>query len=182
MGPLVPEPVHGSPADLLPAPPDALIPEDRLPFESEGPWWRPGWQHVARVIAWRWVILLPALAIGIGGPYELIMDRAFMPMAAASFKLIVFSWGVIITIVAWGIRHAVAGRKDMFCIHCGYSVHGLGERGQCPECGRFFNVSMINEYRKDPHFFVQRHKALKNARPSVIFRAGTGPTANDGTR
>jgi len=42
-------------------------------------------------------------------------------------------------------------RKDTpFCIHCGYSLRGLGERGNCPECSLAFEVAECAAYALDP--------------------------------
>lgn len=182
MGRLVPKPTHGSPADIPPSPDDALHPEHMLPLDQDLPWWRPGVWDIAKVIGWRWVFLAPALAVGVLLPFELFFEVRFLPFLAMSFKLIIFAWGVIISVVGWGIRNAVRARKDAFCIHCGYTLDGLGVRGICPECGRPFEASAIKEFRKDPHFFATRHRTLRDARRSIVFRAGDGPTANDGTR
>lgn len=182
MGPLVPEPVHGSPASMRQHPDDALLPEHMLPLDQDLPWWRPGVWDIAKVVGWRWIMLGPALVVGALVPLEMFLEVRLVPIIAAGIKLVAFAWGVVISIVAWAIRNAVRARKEAFCIHCGYVLEGLGERGSCPECGRPFHVAMINEFRKDPHFFVTRHKALRDARRSVVFPAGAGPTASDGTR
>ncbi len=182
MGSLVPPPVLGSPADMGQAPDDALNPEHMLPLEEDGPYWRPGVLGLLKVVGWRWVILGPALIVAIGLPIEAALNLRLLPMVAGFLKIWIFAVGVGVSIVLWAARNAVKARKDEFCIHCGYTLDGLGESGACPECGRPFHLSIVHEYRKDPHFFATRRKALKEARRSVVFRAGDGPTADDGTR
>ena len=81
-----------------------------------------------------------------------------------------------------GIRNVVKARRDPFCIHCGYSLQGLADSGTCPECGRPYLFSLVEEYRKDPHFFVERYRSSRQLPTRVAaFAAGDGPTPDDGT-
>lgn len=88
-------------------------------------------------------------------------------------KLVMFAVAVSISSAAYAIRRTVQGRRDAFCIHCGYSLRGLPDHHVCPECGRPFSLRLIDEYRRDPDWFIARcraHRVLPGANPP--FAAG----------
>lgn len=182
---VVPEPVYASPAEIPAQPSDAVTPDFVTMFDGKDvPFWRPGAPDIARGIGWKWLIVLPAALFVVGAPIGAIMfisrGRA-SEFAAHLIKLWVFALGVVITVVLGSVRRVVGNRKDDFCIHCGYSMTGLGDVGKCPECGRPFVRKVIAEYRKDPHFFAHRYGKLKSHPVSEGLIAGVGPTARDGT-
>lgn len=168
---------------MRPAPLDALAPDFATIFDGTTPWWRPGFMDVAKVIGWRWIFILPFPVIVIGVPVMMVMQPPQMSVIiGGEIQLIAFAFAAAFSTVLWALKRAVKWRKDSFCIHCGYSLDGHEEDGTCPECGRGFSRATINEYRKDPHFFVDRWRALKDAPKGVVFAAGSGPTPDDGTR
>jgi hypothetical protein len=177
---VVPDRIVASALDVQPAPQGAVRPADAT-ILGEVPWWRPGTTDVARAIGWRWLILAPALATGIVLPMLPLFIYHGWLFAASTWKIWVTAWAIVVSMVAYGIRNVVKTRRDPFCIHCGYSLTGLAEEGQCPECGRLYHPSLIEEYRKDPHFFAHRHKMAGSHPPPVVFAAGEGATAPDGT-
>lgn len=182
IGGLIPPAVHVSAADLPRQPDDVLSPEYLVLFErGELPFWRPGVFDVLQAVGWRWVILIPALIAVIGIPLGVARSPA-LSLVGHMLKLWLLGIGVVITIILGAAKRGVSARKDAFCIHCGYTIEGLGESGRCPECGRSFILSAANEYRKDPHFFMVRVRALSAHPKSAAFAAGEGPTPDDGTR
>jgi hypothetical protein len=183
---VAPPPVVASAVDVPPPPPDAVRPDQATLGQT--PWWRPGLADVLRVLGWRWAILLPALAVGIGLPLWAMVRPArwlWIPNAVLLVgwgKVVIIAWAIVASLVAWGVRNVVRARRDPFCIHCGYSLTGLPEQGQCPECGRGYRPELIEEFKKDPHFFAHRHSvASRHPAEGAVFRAGAGPTAPDGT-
>lgn len=178
---IVPEATIASPVDLPAQPLDALSPDFMTMFDRDMPWWRPGALDVAKVIGWRWILLAPILlAIAV-----LPLSFVFMPTTALQFlgteiKIVGLGIGGAVTIVLWALRNAVKARKDMFCIHCGYQLEGLAPSGTCPECGRNYVFDVIAEFKKDPHFFAERFRALRSAPRYPAFTAGDGPTPWDG--
>lgn len=178
----VPEPVYASVAEVPPQPTDALTPDFVTMFEGrQVPFWRPGAADIARGIGWKWLIVLPALAVVLGAPVAAFALGRRGEFAAHFIKLWVFAVGVLVTIVIGAVRRVVGARKDDFCIHCGYSMSGLGDVGKCPECGRPYVRSLIAEYKKDPHFFAHRYGKLRSHPVSAGLAAGMGPTDRDGT-
>lgn len=150
---------------------------------ADVPFWRPGAAEIAKALGWKWLILLPCLLVVIGGPvFAVTLPGVVMHGLSGEIKLWILAIGASITLILSAIKRGVAARKDAFCIHCGYSLESLSETGRCPECGRTYVRSMVDEFRKDPHFFEVRYKKLKSHPPAVAFAAGLGPTPDDGTR
>lgn len=180
----MPPPVFASAVDLPKPPADALDPDFLIRWKDQQiPFWRPTVSYLLGAIGWRWVFMAPALFVLVGLP----IFFALHPGAARYLGChTLFVWGfalaVGITLIEAAIQRGVRARHEPFCIHCGYSVEGLGESGQCPECGRFFIRPLIDEFRKDPQFFAHRVRKALSHPPSEPFPAGEGPTPDDGTR
>ncbi len=181
-GGVVPPAVVGSPVDLPPGPPGDTH-RSVTNVLGEIPWWRPNAGDVARVLGWRWVLMGPAMVVGLGLPLLALFGHSplLKLLAPLSVKLLITAWGVILSLATWGVQKVVRARRDPFCIHCGYSLTGLGESGTCPECGRGYTRALMEEYRKDPDFFAHRHKVVRKHPEATPFAAGEGRTADDGT-
>ncbi len=180
--PLVPHATEASPSEMGPQPLNALSPDFVTFLDKDVPFYRPGALDIAKTIGWRWVLLVPILMVIAALPMTLFLPRPVMvQVVQVELKLVLLAIGGGVTIVLWAVRNAINTRADLFCIHCGYNIEGLGEEGTCPECGRNFQLPIIREFKKDPHFFVARWKAIKDAPKAVPFTAGDGPTPYDGT-
>ena len=153
--------MQASPVDVSPGP-DAV---DR--------WWRPGWKDTLRHLGWRWVLLLPAL-----GVLGFLAAGLFYPHLFFWFWWIGIKWTILalaIPVVLLGdlMRREVGMRQEPFCIHCGYTLLGLPEQGRCPECGSGYSRQLIEEYRRDPEWFIRRWRARHQVPPRVVpFEAG----------
>jgi hypothetical protein len=183
MGGLVPPSVGGSPVDLPDQPRSALQPDFATMFDGDVPWWRPRPWDVARAIGWWWLLLVPMVLV-LGG---VLLGAILGVLPWSIFLVWAKIWLVMIagiaSIVIYGVRNVVKNRRDPFCIHCGYSLSGLGASGTCPECGRPYLSSLIDEYRRDPHFFAERYRSSRRLPTrATVFVAGDGPTPDDGTR
>ena len=149
------------------------------------PFWQPGLVEVLGYIGWRWAVLAPAVILVVAVPVPMVMRFAvFVSLGAWLFKFWALALGLTIYIMTRAIQRGVRDRPGMFCVHCGYDIEGLGEAGTCPECGRHFVRAVCEEYKKDPHFFIERFKALRALpkNPGASFAAGPGATADDGTQ
>lgn len=181
--PVVPPEVHASVAEM-PKDSGGVTPDFVTMFEKEEvPFWRPGSGHIARAIGWKWLLIGPLLAFIVGVPliWFLSPGRQTAAMAGNLVKPWIVAIGVIITIVVSAARKGVGARGDDFCIHCGYSLTGLGEIGVCPECGRRYHKGMCAEFKKDPHFFAHRYRTLhKHPKAHGLAVEGRG-AQEDGT-
>ncbi len=150
----VPPDIVATPADVQTRPDEPVT------------WWTPGWQDVVGHVGYRWIFLVPAL-----GLLVLLAAAVFMPalgpaLVIIGFKLLLFVGAVAITLAGYVIRRAVKARREPFCIHCGYNLTGLPDSYRCPECGRPYTWRLIAEYRRDPHWFIERYKAQQKLPPT----------------
>lgn len=135
-------------------------------------WYLPGWAETARLLGWRWVLFLPA-ALLIGLLLLVPARPRLLQVLIPWWKLWVFAVTVPTVAAMNAAKHAIRARREPFCIHCGYGLTGLPAEHTCPECGSAYNARLIEEYRRDPHWFIRRYHAAKDLpRPDAPFAAG----------
>lgn len=148
-------------------------------------WYRPSWRDGLRYVGYRWIFLTPAVALVV-----LAVAVVWHPSLATwilrfGYKLITVVAGVAAWLFGHVIRQAAQARKEPFCIFCGYNLTGLPDNHRCPECGRPYTWAMIDEYRRDPQWFIERWKARRQLPgPPEPFAAGPvrrKKRARDGT-
>jgi len=123
------------------------------------PFWKPGLLDVIANIGRRWTRLLPPLGLIVLLMLGFLLPGEFGILWYFGIKtliLAIFWIGGVIMESAWSV---VKARKDPFCIHCGYGLEGLPDNYTCPECGRPYNFRLIEEYRRDPKWFMQRWRS-----------------------
>jgi len=144
-------------------------------------WWRPGAAEVLNKMGWAWVwVLLPlVLAAGTAVVWPWVGPLLFL----WGLKLWILLVGAGVAMVVRGIQLAAKTRREPFCVHCGYSLLGLPDHHRCPECGRPYSFELIDEYRKDPAWFVERWKIAhgKQDEPTVFLARPTKRRSRDGT-
>jgi len=168
-----------------PAPILATPSQMKLASDDEPTWWQPGWEDVRRFVGWRWILLAPALlciAAFIGGWYFAPLRGAAVAVGV-KLGLVVFAFAV--SLAGYVTRMALKAGSEPFCIYCGYNLTGLPDDYRCPECGREYTHAIIAEYRKDPHWFIERwRQSHRTPQPSQPFVSGPVPRRNrakDGT-
>jgi hypothetical protein len=111
------------------------------------------------------LVVLTALALMVGH---------FAAIWWWGFKLWTVVIGAAIGLAGRALKLAMKTRREPFCIHCGYSLRGLPDHHICPECGRPFSFELIEEYRQDPVWFVERWKTHRESgrAESAPFEAG----------
>lgn len=156
---------------LDPIPEDAAAsPVDAPWLNVDSPWYKPSLAQTAALLGWRWLYCLPVLLLLL---LLLFYPGLFLQLFIYGWKLLVFLVALPIIAFLSSARHAIRNRKDPFCIHCGYSLVGLPDGHRCPECGQPFRLSVIEEYRRDPAFFIKRLQAArKHPKESAPFAAG----------
>lgn len=142
-------------------PTDAHAGVSEVPVDPERPmeWWRPGWSELREQVGWRWVLLLP-LAISLAMCVLAFFQPRWLVFSGLAFKFIVFSGAVAFALALYVLNRARQVRLEPFCIHCGYNLTGLPDEHRCPDCGRPFKLRVIDEYRRDPEWFVERWRLL----------------------
>ena len=100
-------------------------------------WWRPRWQDAWRHVGYRWIFLLPAVALLIWLALAILSPALFEVLIVLGIKLGIFMVAVALTLGGYVLRRAAQARREPFCIYCGYSLNGLTEP-RCPECGQAF--------------------------------------------
>ncbi|HEY7089049.1 MAG TPA: hypothetical protein VH518_13225 [Tepidisphaeraceae bacterium] len=151
------------------ASPSELRPRD----PADVRWYKPGWSEMIPLMGWRLIFFLPA-----AGLLSLIF---LMPIHAWLSNVIILWWKLLVPAVVLpagyafsAANHVIRQRKEPFCIHCGYDLSGLQDNYVCPECGEPYSFRVIDEYRRDPNWFIQRYKKRGDVPPAdVPFVAGT---------
>lgn len=175
----------GHPIDIVPAPTSPMTIDPNHPaFGDDVPFWKPSLGDWLKHLGWRWILFLPALTILAAFVAIPWMSNPFSILFWGGGKLLIVSIGIATTAASTAVRSAMKQRKDPFCIHCGYDLTGLTEDHLCPECGRPFELRLIDEYRRDPNWFIQRYKHRQTTPlADVPFQAGTvrSKKSRDGT-
>jgi hypothetical protein len=136
-------------------------------------WWKPTWRDAWRYLGWRWVLFLPAagvLCLFVAMVLEPGMGRLIWFLGP---KLLIMILCLPFIAAGYALKRGVQARSEPFCIHCGYELSGLPDHYLCPECGLPYDFQAIEEYRRDPDWFIQRYKAQhKTAVEQTPFDAG----------
>lgn len=153
-------------------PPEIVASPVQVPREldAEITWWRPSWRDAYRHVGWRWVFLLPAAGLVLLALLGLRWPGFWLVFAQV--KLVALAVGIALSLTGYLVRRAARARKEPFCIYCGYCLTGLPDNYRCPECGRPYTWRLIEEYRRDPQWFIERHKAGRQVPRATPFEAG----------
>lgn len=157
----VPSPIEATPSHL------------NLGRDENPTWWTPGWDDVHQFVGWRWILLLPAVAcvLVLFGGWYYPMFRAIAVFMG--IKLGLLALAIAVSLAGYVTRMALRAGTEPFCIFCGYNLSGLPDHHRCPECGRSYSHAVIAEYRKDPHWFVERWKLSHSIpTPNAPFESG----------
>ena len=152
------------PIDIVPPPSSPLVIDvDHPAYGDDVTFWKPTFADTMKHLGWRWIMFLPALAIIAAFVSMVWFYRYSSFLFIGGGKLLMLSIGLAITTAGTALKSAVKERKNPFCIHCGYDLTGLSKQINpiCPECGMPYSLQLIDEYRRDPHWFIQRYKARK---------------------
>ncbi|HEX3356828.1 MAG TPA: zinc ribbon domain-containing protein [Tepidisphaeraceae bacterium] len=120
-------------------------------------WYKPTVGETLTMMGWRWLYFLPAIGL-ILIP---VISPTFLWMFQFTFlygKLLIVAIGVPMGVFIKAAKNGVRMRKEPFCIHCGYELTNLPDNYICPECGEPYTFRVIDEYRRDPHWFIERYK------------------------
>lgn len=172
--------------DAPPLPPQVVASPSDLPAgaDDEPMWWRPSFADSMRYIGWRWLLVVPMLAVLVMAVAMLLFPQIFPLFAGVGIKFALTVGALAVSLCGYVYREAARGRKEPFCIHCGYNLTGLPDGGTCPECGRPYSWRVIEEYRRDPAWFIQRWRTQRMSPPThAPFEAGPrrSKRSRDGT-
>jgi hypothetical protein len=137
-------------------------------LDPDAPFWRPGGMDLFRHLGWRNLLFLPALGVVVLAIFCLFEPRLIVIVLQLGFKIITVSLAIPIALMGYAIRAAVRMRKEPFCIHCGYGLVGLPPVHVCPECGRPYDLGLVEDYRRDPHWFIHRWRMQRELPPPDV--------------
>ncbi len=143
-------------------------------------WWKPTWVQRLRYVRWLW-LTVPILLI-------LLTVQSYHFAPGAVLFVLQLQPGLVVMIIVlpvmlaiWGSFNAIH-RKGAFCIHCGYDLTALPDRHCCPECGMKYTLAAIDDYRRDPAWFIKRWRQRHQHPPGdVPFHTGP-PTRRQHSR
>jgi len=165
-------------------PTSVASPSDLRPRNSgELRWYKPTLGETIRLMGWRCLYFVPAVVLIAVG----VMSLRYMwllPLLVVWWKLLLVAVVLPGSYAVKSAAHIIRQRKEPFCIHCGYDLSGLEDNHVCPECGERFTFRAIEEYRRDPDWFIKRYQ-MKGDLPvsDVPFQAlpSKRPRSKDGT-
>ena len=146
-------------------------PHPRVRPQVKVRWWRPPPRELLRHLGWGWLLFVPPglgvlvlLVLGLGGPrlgaYWWIAFRIFAVIAP-----------VPLLFIDYFRFKAIRARPDPFCVHCGYTLTGLPEEGNCPECGRPFRMKVVEMFRRDPQWVIAYWRSAGKPPTVELFEA-----------
>ncbi len=144
--------------------PEPPVDEPRID-EPPITWWRPGWRDVAASLGWAWCLLIIATAL-LALAAAALLVVAGLTFSGLLFKPLLLLGGGAVALIGYMIRKGTQARQEPFCIFCGYCLTGLSDNYRCPECGRPYTFRQIDEYRRDPQWFIERWKARQKLPPA----------------
>jgi hypothetical protein len=141
-------------------------------------WYKPGFFDTLSTMGWRLIFFLPAVVM-----LGLVLA---MPWHAWALQLWIVWWKIALVAVvipsSYALKLAMESlkqRKEPFCIHCGYDLSGLPNDHTCPECGEYYNFAVIEEYKRDPDWFIRRYHT---GHPTAIGGIASGGVEEIGKR
>jgi hypothetical protein len=145
-------------------------------------WYLPGIGETMRLMGWRIIYFVPAAIFLVLG-FLVLFNWWLIQIFFFWWKLVIIAVALPVGVATRTARNAIRLRTEPFCIHCGYDLTGLPDGHICPECGMQFHHAVINEYRRDPHWFIKRYNMRQQHPAAEAFAAGPvrSPRANDGT-
>jgi hypothetical protein len=179
---VIPDP--NIPLEQQPSPQSAPLPPG-VGFDVElPPFWKPSLGEALRHLGWRKLYFLPALLL-----IAFIISCFIWPFLLRFTIQLNFKWIAILLAIPFvltfhGLRLAIRSRTDPFCIHCGHCLLGLPAVHICPECGRPYDLAMVDEYRRDPQWFIQRwreRRQLPSPGVSIAALPSSRKKSRDGT-
>jgi hypothetical protein len=119
-------------------------------------WYRPSLGETMQLMGWRWIYFIPAALMLVSLfllPWQMWLLQFFVLWWKLAVIAVVLPTGYALNVA----KHILRSRKEPFCIHCGYELTGLVDDHICPECGERYTFRLIEEYKRDPQWFIKRY-------------------------
>lgn len=136
-------------------------------------WWKPSLATLLGELGWAWWLLLGLCTLVLAGWVAILPFAGIWGLV--TYKIALLGVVVILTIRSKAVRRILAARREPFCIHCGYSLDGLDAFGDCPECGMPYSLAVVEDYRRDPAWFIRRYEMARAADRAGLHAAVSVP-------
>lgn len=124
-------------------------------------------------------MFIPAIAALASIPV-FFMVPSLIPFAIIYWKVASVVVALPLVLAVSSARNAIRLIKHPFCIHCGCDLTSQVDASPCPRCERCCTRQLMDDYRRDPRWFIDRHRLYYQAPlPDPPFHAGSGKSAKN---
>lgn len=120
-------------------------------------WYRPTIGERLKLMGWKNLLWIPPIGM-LAILFFSLLHPDWWGMMIGGWKLALMIILLPLAMLGTAAHHAIRQRTEPFCIHCGYCTFGFPDGHRCPECGEPISHSATDEYRRDPKWFIERHK------------------------
>lgn len=132
----------------------------------ERAWWRMLPVVTRRERVWQRALRVGWVLIGLFVVYVVLLIASVIRKGGAPIMPVLWTLVLIDVFIRWRLRAAITDGHALvkagevrLCPFCEYDLRGLGERGQCPECGAWYGPEILRAEWED--IYERLHRRAK---------------------